>query len=144
MNEELQQAVADLLQRAISGMDSATAFLSAELPDYVYQLMLWHGLSSGVKFILSAIVAVLLILTINRCAKREIIGEFNHGGGKRYRETTFIYECGSYKDEMHVVAIFGIAGAITATIVAASNLAWLQILIAPKVWLVEYAAAILK
>ena len=41
MNEQLQNALVNLLTKVTSGMDTATAFLSAELPEVVQQLLVW-------------------------------------------------------------------------------------------------------
>ena len=41
MNEQLQNALVDLITKVTSGMDTATAFLAGELPDVVQQLLRW-------------------------------------------------------------------------------------------------------
>ena len=38
MNEQLQGAVANILEKAIAGIDSSVEFMQAELPDVVEQL----------------------------------------------------------------------------------------------------------
>ena len=44
MNEQLQNTMNDaatvLIEKAMIGLDDSTGFLQAEMPDYVYKLML--------------------------------------------------------------------------------------------------------
>jgi|21_taG_2_1085346.scaffolds.fasta_scaffold07148_4 hypothetical protein len=37
MNENLQSALAELIEKTVSGIDASAAFLDAELPDFVFQ-----------------------------------------------------------------------------------------------------------
>jgi len=43
MNEQLQTAVVEILNRAISGIDASVDFMQAELPEVIEQLLLWYA-----------------------------------------------------------------------------------------------------
>ena len=41
--ENLDEALATLINTALAGIDSSVEFLQAEIPDIVVQLLMWHG-----------------------------------------------------------------------------------------------------
>ena len=47
MKENLQNALVEILNRAISGIDSSVAFMQAELPDVISQLLTWYAVKSA-------------------------------------------------------------------------------------------------
>ena len=61
MASELEKAVTDLLTRVVDGIDGATAFVEAELPEFITQLLLWHGLSKTVYGVILSGVAIWLL-----------------------------------------------------------------------------------
>lgn len=147
MNEELsntlQTGAAALIEKALSGIDQATGFLQAEIPEYVYQLLLWKGVESFITFILCLVVTGLwifygIVKPIKMISK----------GLKDCEENFFVSTHNYHKDKvevdfsalsllLNVFILFPLMGFI-------KNLEWLQIWIAPKVWLVEYAATLVK
>jgi len=42
MNEQLQQAVAELIEKSLSMLQTGADFMAAEIPDVVHQLLMWH------------------------------------------------------------------------------------------------------
>lgn len=61
MNEQLQQAIQQLIDKGLSGVDSSVDFLQQEIPDFVMQLLMWHGIYN---FILMSIGVLLLIVWV--------------------------------------------------------------------------------
>ena len=61
MASELEKAVTDLLARVVDGVDGATALVEAELPEFITQLLLWHGLSETVYGVLFSGAAIWLL-----------------------------------------------------------------------------------
>lgn len=138
MNEELQQAVAALINKAVGGVEATTEFLSGELPDYIYQLLMWYGISSLVQAVFGV---VLLFYTVHYTKK---LGKCIYKGLQEKKEWAWD---GKHTTFGYVVSWFGLAiTAFIAFLVAISNIniEWLQIWIAPKVWLVDYAAEMVK
>ena len=126
MNEELQKAVTEMLNSALSAKD----FLVGELPEYVEQLLVWKSVESFIFFIVAATVMMHTIRFIKRI--KNIVESANHTyASDRDMHYVLLYLC---------AFIFG-GGALIAL---CSNMDWLQIWIAPKVWLVEYAASLVK
>jgi len=128
MNENLQNALVEILIRAISGIDSSVAFMQAELPDVVHELLLWYG----VKGILMCFIGVTLIVAM---VKVDILAfkKMRNSGDFDFMDVAFFY--GAIGSIVRLVYLFPIG---------MLNLEWLQIWIAPKIWLMEYAAELVK
>lgn len=126
MNETLQKAVAVMIEKAISGIDTATNFLAAEIPDVIHQLLVWHIVKGGVLAIMSAVAITTIIMLMVK-----LYNKVERDRGDHF--VTFM---------VSVPAI----GVITAflCIGVPASLQVLQIWIAPKVWLIEYAAELVK
>jgi hypothetical protein len=138
MNEELQKALGALLNKANDGIDAASGLLTAELPDVIHQLLMWHGVYSFIMC-LFGVVAALLIPKLISVMLRKPEGKSN-----------LFWDCnGEFSREIPpaLIVVFGGLFAIIFECVFIFdfiNLQWLQIYIAPKVWLIEYAASLTK
>lgn len=125
MNDEIQAALAEILQTTLDAKD----LIVSEIPDVIAQLLLWHGVYSfilfliGFAFIAAHVVFAKRILSWCVLSAKKLESEYGPGGA------AFLV----FPGVAHVVLI------IIAT-VGFLNLEWLQIWIAPKVWLIEYAA----
>ena len=127
MNDQLQQAVAALIDKSLKAFESGADFMAAQLPDVVQQLLMWHMALSAAKAVGAVVFAAVLIAADIYAFKK-----FH-----------------SYRKETHDTAAipigWGLAGCIVrvpAWVAAVSlwNLTWLQIWVAPKIFLIEYAA----
>lgn len=138
MNEQLQTAVSQLIERSLSGVDTAAAFIQSELPEYVYQLLLWYGVKSaivGLAF-LSITVAWFWYGIIKPV---KIIKK----GMQEERETLFTDKHGII-EEHSLILMFNAAIILPAVKSFSDLLEALQIWMAPKVWLLEYASTLVK
>lgn len=119
----MKETLNEILQRMMATVDKGIDFLSAELPEVVMQLLLWHGVYSLVWFSLG-------LGVMGICARLfyKLWGNPN-----------------DWDDEGHTI-LMGFLGifSIIGGIVAICNLTWLKILIAPKLYLLEYAASLVK
>ena len=122
MNEELQKALAALLAKTTSAAEAGASFLQAELPEVIQQLLMWKAVESGVHFLLAAIATGLLVW-----------------GAKRFWQW-----CRAEDSYMESLVMLPAIAASVFAVIAMSSLDWLQILIAPKVYLIEYAASLAK
>lgn len=121
MNEQLQQAITKMIEKALSGLDAGAEFLAGEIPDVVMQLMLWNG----VRSMLMCIFGILFIIAGAYIVKRyhKSVADSCSGGAEPLMLFTHAWPA---------IGLFFV------------NIEWLQILIAPKVWLIEYAASLVK
>lgn len=121
MNEQLQQAITKMIEKALSGLDAGAEFLAGEIPDVVMQLMLWNGVRSMVMCIFGILFITTGAYLVNRYHKSVV--DACSGGAEPLILFTHSWPA---------IGLFFV------------NIEWLQILIAPKVWLVEYAASLVK
>ena len=146
MNEELQKALGALLNKANNGIETAGEFLASELPDVIQQLLMWHGVLNLSK----AIAAVLILFFIMFCA-RKVIKRFPKKPPEKDGSENWAYDITRYPSVGDSVSLSGLGFAVGVTLLmlatvlfsislALFNVEWLQIWIAPKVWLIEYAA----
>jgi len=116
MNEELQKALGELLGKANDGIDAANGFLASELPEVIQQLLMWHGCRS----IFYAIILCVASVFIYRKTRDLCVGDdLERAALKSVGYCLFIF--------FSIAAVSDLMNAI-------------QIWIAPKVWLIEYAA----
>ncbi len=121
MNEEL---VRELLTRAIKGVD----FVVGEIPEYVTQLMWWYATRS----IIFSLIGLTLFGILTWVYFKFYVPAFKG----------WIVKSDNNPDTWAMVVFLsflwaGFAMMVTGWLI---TLTWLQILIAPKVWLLEYAA----
>lgn len=110
----VDKAVASMIERAVNGVDAAVAFGAAQLPDIIQQLLVWKT----TQYIFLA----LLFAVVLAVAVRE---------SRRY----------SHPD---LSLAFSIAAIVSGAILVLRICYLLQIVLAPKVWLLEYARDLLK
>lgn len=119
MNEQAQKVLADLLQKASNGIDSAVSFSQAQIPDVVHQLLMWNAISSIVVQLLCLfIIAVCFVM----CVK------------------TYHYDI----DAFFLSLVFSIIASSISLFFLFSSFDWLKIWVAPKLYLIEYAASLMK
>lgn len=137
MNDQLQQALSITITKAVSSLETATNFLAAEIPDVIHQLLMWKLIYSASMMALG-IIGLIGLVALNLYASKFCI--------KKHEELS---ENKNYYDGFQVWFPFGL-GSVLAWLFAGSffafrlNLEWLQIWVAPKVWLIEYAARMMK
>lgn len=142
MNEELQTAVSSLINKALDGVDATTGFLQAEIPEYLYQLLLWYGVKS---FVLGglylAISAIWIYFGVIKPVK--MISKGLSKGEENFFVTTS-YNRG-FETSGAEIALFANIFLIIPIVASISHLmTGVQIWIAPKVWLFEYASSLVK
>ncbi len=129
MNPEQQPKLTDLQSKLSSILDwveqtakSAEQFAVEQTPLYIQELLAWNFWSSLFFFIIGAAFWVLALSRVK-----------------------FVSSYDYVKDPLPAVAIMSIitliVGPLVGSVVIGSNLEWLQIWVAPRVWLVEYVAS---
>ncbi len=125
MNEQLQEALASLLSKTVSGIDAGTAFLQTELPDVIQQLLVWKAAVSGMSMI-GFFALAYAIYRLNKWQMHYWNGVLEHDELLDHPEAIF--------------NLFQIAWLIP--LVHLWSIDWLQIWLAPKIYLIEYAASL--
>lgn len=128
MNDQASKILVDLLQKASNGIDSAVSFSQAQIPDVVHQLLVWNFVSSMLFqfFILLAIAGY--AFAAYKFVK--ISSSTNLGDG------TLIVSA--------ISLMVGACFAVGLSVAFFSYFDWLKIWIAPKLYLIDYAASLIK
>jgi hypothetical protein len=127
MNEQANKVLAELLQKASSGIDAAVSFSQAQIPDVVHQLLVWNF-------------AVSLIFSIMGCLL------FAGAQWAAWKVLKYLRKAWRGDELWEHPEILLIAMAYIATFAPVGwvSLDWLKIWLAPKLYLIEYAASLMK
>lgn len=127
MNEQLQKSLATILEKATNGVEAGVSFLSAEIPDVAHQLLAWKMAESLLVSLVFALIIAGSFVILFKVFKAER-GNILH------------------LEEMGIPAVF--SSAITSMFsffpLAENAKSALQIWLAPKIYLIEYAASLVK
>ncbi|HCK1581719.1 TPA: hypothetical protein NY337_003853 [Escherichia coli] len=140
MEEQANKILVELLQKASNGIDAAVSFSQAQIPDVVHQLLIW-------SFVHSALFQVAGLLLLIAAIKIPSFARTARNNGERWtsfdgRPNDGHFISSAYYDICTVfVPIFG---SIMGVLIIAFNFEWLKILLAPKLFLIEYAASLVK
>lgn len=142
--EQLNNALAELITTALSGVDKMVEFSKEQIPDVVMQLLWWHGMSSALGCILGLLFLAGGHKLIQICCKGS--NENSESGEANWAMKPHYYKTGHFEPTglfcMGLIA--GILLFFIGIIVTVINFEWLKILIAPKLYLLEYAASLIK
>lgn len=130
MNKVLETALTDLITKSVQGIDAAGKFLLTEIPEVIQQLLMWHGVYNFILFLVGMIFLTtfcIIDFKFFKVCRKE--AEKNEDGGA-YRVFALVNMFGGFFSSIFLSELL--------------NLQWLKIWIAPKVWLLEYAAALAK
>lgn len=143
MKEELQTALADLISKTLQGVDASKDFLTAEIPDVIEQLLMWHGIYSFIVFMLMALWFMLAIYFNVKQYKfwKNIIRD-----EEKIKKLPGFFNDYNNKVNWGVIASSNLLQLLhfIPLIVMVENIAWLQIWLAPKIWLIEYMGKLVK
>ncbi|MCI3734437.1 hypothetical protein MQA00_10870 [Escherichia coli] len=149
MQEGANKILVDLLQKASDGIDSAIAFSQAQIPDVVHQLLVWNMVDSLIKTLIAISTIPLVIWFMKKQCKKVEIGKFDNEGrswdnGQPKYKPTMIWESDGRLSGfvLPLVAVFILWFSFIISVVA--NMTWLKIWLAPKLYLIEYAASLIK
>lgn len=128
MNEKLQEALLSIINKTIAVTGQATDFLLTEVPEVIQQLLMWKMAESLILVILSSILGI-VIMIVSTVIFRRVTKVWQQNPVVSGLDYTILV-VGNFIGILVVVCNF--------------NLTWLQIWLAPKVYLVEYAASLVK
>lgn len=135
MSDKLEKALADVIEKANSGIEAATDFVLSELPEVIQQALTWYMVESLIFFCVGLLMAALSIK----------IFKFQYGLiFKPNGELTELADDGYGLSLLGGVCIFACFVVdfiyVICMLENIFELDWLKIWIAPKLWLIEYAA----
>nr|DAX06431.1 MAG TPA: hypothetical protein [Caudoviricetes sp.] len=130
MNDQLQKVLADIITRVTSGADAAIQFGKEQIPEVLKQLLIWNfTFSFLIWFSATAIIVGYIIWMFTKF----------RWWFKNQRSTTTEMDAAITV----ITVVWGIISFIMI-FVFWCNLDWLKIWVAPKLYLLEYAASLIK
>ena len=142
MNEQLQAQFVQIIQSVSESAASAKNFVLSELPDVAQQVINWYLFKSIFENIIALIFIIFAIYLLTKLFQVPV------SKSKANKVQLFCYEFtrdGETKGLMPTVLI-PVAAIIICTVLSINyfNLDCFKILIAPKLWLIEYTTNILR
>lgn len=149
MNEQANKILVELLQKASNGIDAAISFSQAQIPEVIHQLLVWNMVHSLIMTLISISTIPLVFWFVKRQCRKVEVGKFDNegyswdGGNPKY-SPTMVWDS---KGELSFLIVPGAAVLLfwgLWVIVVVTKMTWLKILLAPKFYLIEYAATLIK
>ena len=146
----LDEALARLINRSVDAAESvagditnatgtALDFLATEIPDAIQQLLVWHAVESFIWFFLGVLLLASPWLVCWRWGGRGEPSEPYYGEARYVGTLTHDRRGGINQDGMFALMLGGAAATTAGLHITMNSLEWLQILVAPKLYLLECA-----
>lgn len=140
MENSVEEALARLIERATSGINEVVEFSQAQLPDVIEQLLMWNMTESLITFFVP-LFFMLLFFTILFCQVKNLLKDMNNNNNNDWFSNDGL-------PNTHFLCMIGLpaCGVIVSFLVMIkiSTMVWLQIMIAPKLYLLEYASNLVR
>jgi hypothetical protein len=123
MTNELEKILIPLIEKAASGAENAVDVIYAQAPEVIRQLLIWNAGASGLAFILISLGYLYFMCGIAEWRREN-----------------------KSDNDLCVCVGTGVIGSLFALMLGTffHAIDWLQILIAPKLYLLEYVARLAK
>lgn len=139
MEEQLQAAISALIYKSLEMFEKGATFLSGEIPDVIQQLLQWKFTMSIINDATCVLVFLGTIFWLIYQYKYWTQTEKYRGyDGKQYARTRIEGDAGALS-LLNLVCLVPLIISFVNI-----NLTWLQIWLAPKIYLIEYAATLIK
>ena len=130
MNDQLQKVLADIITRVTSGADAAIQFGKEQIPEVLKQLLIWNfTFSFLIWFSATAIIIGYVVWMLTK---------FRWWQANKSKTTV------SQDNTYGLITSLGGIATFIMIFVFWCNLDWLKIWVAPKLYLLEYAASLIK
>ncbi|MGL5582080.1 MAG: hypothetical protein ACRDCE_14150 [Cetobacterium sp.] len=136
MNDQLQQALLKIIDKTQAGVDASVEFLGKEIPDVVQQLLMYKTVEMSVSVFL-AVAFIIAGVVVLRKTRTDFVNECSWvHDGTTYAPLTFGGICAS---------VLGVCTLFISLLCLINTIYGLvKIVVAPKIWLIEYAASLAK
>lgn len=125
--ETLQASLVNIINQATTGVQAGMNFLSEQMPDVIHQLLVWKLTQNLFWFVILSIFTILLFTFCYKMIK----------AGQKKKD----YNADGYYFAGFMIGIVG-CGTLIASLVSINEA--LLIWLAPKIYLIEYAAKLIK
>ena len=145
MNDNnLTMELASILSDAASSTAQAKDFIVSQAPDVVQQTLVWYGIYNFFMLILGVMLSIAVTYIVIKFSGVGSKYEKDTPRGKKTRYTLTL----THDEDGELAATFLLTGFVAVVLYGISlfmmNLTWLQIWVAPKLFLIEKAADLVK
>ena len=136
MNEQINEYLLKYLETLDKGITNGADFLVGEIPLYIQELLMWYAVKTGIFTLFGAVLLVIGVFFIIKYsgAKKDSEG---------YHVITLTHDDrGDISPHILVTTVVAVFYYLVAF--SMMSLDWLQIIVAPRVWLLEYASSLVK
>ena len=146
MNEQVEQKANELLLNMIDKAQQGMEFAEAQIPDVVEQLLVWNFTASMIGFVFLSLLSVASAMMFKHAFTLRSLALDAHKNGEEWTRWHPNSDITSFQFDFMTVGVFFVSGAACAIsiICALCQFEWLKIWLAPKVYLLEYAASLAK
>ena len=131
MNEALQNELVEVLKLGKNSVLQAADIIKEQAPELVSQILVWEFVKSFLGFL----IFLALLASFVFFSKREV-KKIEENDGYEFFDAPF--------PNAVPMIITGLVTLFSFMVISVESLAWLQILIAPKLFLVEYITDLIK
>lgn len=155
MDDNMKEALNSFITKSVGMLEKGVDLAGEQIPLVVQEILMWHGIMSFIFWVISIVlltVAVVLtrkIFADHKVAKENLSRWLEAGKGdrKKYSSVFFYIDFDGDVDGSASMVI-PCAGIFFATVIGVimffHNFDWLQILVAPRLYLLEYASTLLS
>ena len=132
----LEKALGSIIEKGVAGVEKGVSFLEAQLPDVIEQLLTW-------KMWELILWDIFILIGCAACIGGAVLSNKKHKAAKEAVKNKDRY---SYYDDWVIFGVsgFAIIGMVLCAGFIAQTIQVLKIWIAPKIYLIEYAAELIK
>lgn len=130
MNDQFQKVLADIITRVTSGTDAAIQFGKEQIPEVLKQLLVWNFTYSLLLWVISLSIIVGYLWWM--CVKWKW---WMNNKATTSTSTDNLYS---------IITFIWTILAFISLIMFFTNFDWLKIWVAPKLYLLEYSASLIK
>jgi len=128
----LDKSLSTLINGATEKGTKLVDFLYEQAPEVIAQLLLWHGVESFIMF-----TSCLLLVVIGAFVNIKLVNKYKNSCGENWSSDEGFWW-------LSILTSAVIQFIVLITAFSNTNLIWLKIWIAPKVYLLEYVANLTK
>ena len=136
MNQQLQdtanKALEQMVNLSIQGINGAIEFSKQQIPDVIHQMLVWNAVSSGIRFAIGVGFIVGFVLYF-----KFLVRYVKDGKWSRVNESTKFSFTMLSGIVLGSTLLLGVMGCL-------HSLDWLQIILAPKYYLLQQAASLVQ
>ena len=126
MGDIAKTSLVEIINRSLTGIDNAVSFLSVQIPDVIRQLLIWEATKSAIWFVFGLAFFVVSSVYFIKALK----GKWNDKHGDPFGSIMAGLCAGS------CMFMFGC--------IMGAHMVWLKIILAPKLYLIQYAIDMAK